>query len=384
MRKIYTLIVLLFISISLLAQSPELISYQAVIRDSDNNLVTNTSVGMQISILQGSATAEAVYIERQFPTTNSNGLVSIEIGGDNATVVSGDFSTIDWSSGIYFIKTETDLNGGSSYTITGTSQILSVPYALYAKTAENITGSFTETDPEYNAWNKSYNDLTSKPNIIDSINTVLDTTTKFLRTEVDGSVTNELQTLSLINNELSISGGNSIMLNTGSTQSNVLLRDFPDGFENVEIISQYFDSLDTYTVPEGKNLYLTKTTGTIILNIASDSIPYRVNGIPQSGVYTILKNNCWINGVLVDAKVEPVNKDITNSLSYTVPECKTFVLKRILFIANDPGNWYLNGNRIASNFWSTDDYYYLNTDDIITIQDNEPTQKAIIFGYLIP
>ncbi|MBC8344609.1 MAG: collagen-like protein [Bacteroidetes bacterium] len=88
---------------------------------------------MRISILQGTVSGTAVYVETQAPTTNDNGLVTIEIGA--GTVVSGNFSTIDWTNGPYFIKTETDANGGTTYTITGTSQLLSVPYALYAKTS---------------------------------------------------------------------------------------------------------------------------------------------------------------------------------------------------------------------------------------------------------
>src|SRR6056297_1254978 len=145
------LAIIILVNATLWAQSPEKMSYQAVIRDSDDNLVVNTSVGMQISILQGTADGAAVYVETQEPTTNANGLVSIEIGSSDATVVSGDFTTIDWSTGIYFIKTETDLNGGSSYTITGTSQLLSVPYALHAKTADTVSGGITETDPVYSS-----------------------------------------------------------------------------------------------------------------------------------------------------------------------------------------------------------------------------------------
>lgn len=135
MKNIKKLIVAtsLFIGSLAFAQAPEKMSYQAVVRNTTNNLVTNQPVGMQISILQGSATGTAVYVETQTPTSNANGLVSLEIGG--GSVVSGNMATINWANGPYFIKTETDPTGGSSYTITGTSQLLSTPYALYAKTS---------------------------------------------------------------------------------------------------------------------------------------------------------------------------------------------------------------------------------------------------------
>jgi len=116
--------------------------------------------------LQGSVTGTPVYVERQFPTTNTNGLVTIEIG--SGTVVSGNFSTIDWTNGPYFIKTETDLNGGATYTITGVSQLLTVPYALHAKTAETITGGINETDPTYTssqAANITATDITNLSNL---------------------------------------------------------------------------------------------------------------------------------------------------------------------------------------------------------------------------
>ena len=147
MKKVFTFLVAVLLTATVWAQSPEKISYQAVIRDASNNLVTNQAVGMQISILQGSSTGTAVYTETQTPTTNANGLVSIEIG--DGTVVSGTFATIDWANGSYFIKTETDPAGGTNYTITGTSQLLSVPYALHAKAADSIIGGFIETDPVY-------------------------------------------------------------------------------------------------------------------------------------------------------------------------------------------------------------------------------------------
>lgn len=129
MKKI-TFFVLLFISVSSMAQSPQKFSYQAVVRNNADALVTNAAVGMQISILQGSSTGSAVYVETQTPSTNANGLVSLEIG--TGSVVSGTFNTIDWGNGPYFIKTETDPAGGTNYTVSGTSEFLSVPYALYS------------------------------------------------------------------------------------------------------------------------------------------------------------------------------------------------------------------------------------------------------------
>ena len=119
-------------------------SYQAVIRDSENQLVVNSEIGMRISILQGSTSGAAVYTETRAPATNINGLVTFEIGGEGANAVTGVFSAIDWSAGPYFVKTETDPSGGTNYTITGTSQLLSVPYALHSGSSDVLTGEITE------------------------------------------------------------------------------------------------------------------------------------------------------------------------------------------------------------------------------------------------
>ena len=171
MKRIFTILAAVLLTASVFlpqqagAQSPEKMSYQAVVRDAGDNLVTSSNVGMQISILQGSANGTPVYVETQTPATNANGLVTIEIG---TGTTSDDFSAINWANGPCFIKTETDPAGGTNYTITGTSQLLSVPYALHAKTAENITGTIIETDPVFTgsqAANITSTDITNLGNL---------------------------------------------------------------------------------------------------------------------------------------------------------------------------------------------------------------------------
>ncbi len=143
MKKLFTIAFAMLIGLSAFAQAPQKMSFQAVIRNASNAIVANASVGMRISILQGSIAGSSVYTETQTPTTNVNGLASIIVG--NGTLVSGNFTTINWGSNSYFIKTETDPTGGTSYTISGTTQIMSVPYAIYANTAATATTASSAT-----------------------------------------------------------------------------------------------------------------------------------------------------------------------------------------------------------------------------------------------
>lgn len=135
MKKLTTFLVGLFAVITVYSQSPQKISYQAVIRNTNNQLVVNQSVGMKISILQGSPTGTLVYTETKTVSTNINGLASFEVGGNTA------FEQINWANGPYFLKTETDPTGGANYTITGATELLSVPYALYALSTPPVSGS---------------------------------------------------------------------------------------------------------------------------------------------------------------------------------------------------------------------------------------------------
>jgi len=217
------LILVQLLNITTFAQAPDKMSYQAVVRDADNNLLSNTPLGMQISILLDSDIGTPVYIETHTPTSNTNGLVSLEIG--NGTPVSGDFSNIDWSAGTYYIKTETDPNGGTDYSISGTSQLLSVPYALYA-TSSGESLPYTAGDGISIAGNQISN---TSPDQTVSINgtgatTVSGSYPSFTINstdevnDADANPNNEIQDISLSGNNLSISSGSTVDLSTISSE----------------------------------------------------------------------------------------------------------------------------------------------------------------------
>ncbi|MDP2525788.1 hypothetical protein [Maribacter dokdonensis] len=135
--KLYQFLTLFFLTLGIYAQMPEKISYQAIVRNTDGEILGNSTIGIKISILQQTTNGQEVYQESHLPLTNENGLMTLQIG--TGTVLKGTFTDIDWSNGPFFLETQMDLNGGVNYSISGVTELLSVPYALYAKTAGNIT-----------------------------------------------------------------------------------------------------------------------------------------------------------------------------------------------------------------------------------------------------
>lgn len=150
MKKFYFLALFYFLTVTIVAQAPEKFTYQAVVRNASNNLVINAQVGVRVNILQGTASGVTVYSESHIASTNANGLVTVSIGA--GSVLQGNFTGIDWSDGPYFLRTDIAPNGGNDYSITSVQQLLSVPYALYAKEAAN-------------SFSGDYNDLTNTPQI---------------------------------------------------------------------------------------------------------------------------------------------------------------------------------------------------------------------------
>lgn len=313
MKKIITICAVLLMTASVFAQAPEKMSYQAVVRDGSNALVTSTAVGMQISILQGSASGTAVYVETQTPTSNANGLVSLEIG--SGTVVSGDFTTIDWANGPYFIKTETDPTGGTSYTITGTSQLLSVPYALHAKTAETVTGTITETDPIFGAsvasgitgadttnWNNKLDSYTETDPIfsawdkstgISITESQISDLQNYLTSEVDGSVTNEIQALSISNDTIYLSDGGFVKLPAGFDGQYSSLTGTPT---NVSSFTNDAGYLTSFTEADGSETKVTAGTNVTITGTGTTASPYVVNA--TSGGSTLAIGDSYQGGII--------------------------------------------------------------------------------------
>ncbi len=175
MKRILSILFITCFTISTFAKTPQSFKYQAAVRDAQGNPLANKTVSLRIGILAGSFDGQATYSETHQTTTNAFGLVNLEIG--KGSPKTGAFAAIDWSTGSYFVKVECDPDGGSNYALLGTSQLLSVPYALYAeKSGNGFSGDYNDlqnkpdlssflTAGQINPFSGSYNDLTDKPDL---------------------------------------------------------------------------------------------------------------------------------------------------------------------------------------------------------------------------
>ncbi len=135
------IIIIFFFPIFAIAQAPQKINFQSILRNSSGEVIGNSSVSLKISILSGSRNGSSVYSETYAKTTDASGLISLQIG--NGTVVSGIFANIDWGGISHFIKLEADFSGGSNYVVLGTQELMSVPYALYASKTDTSALNLT-------------------------------------------------------------------------------------------------------------------------------------------------------------------------------------------------------------------------------------------------
>lgn len=303
-RKILSLFILVLVPIFSFGQAPEGFKYQAVIRNAGNLILNNQAVGLRLQIVQGSIGGNIIYSETFALTTNAYGLVNLEIGTGNTT---DDFSTIDWANGPYFIETAVDITGGTSYAVMGTSQLLSVPYALYANTAKYVT-------------NDSVNDADSDPiNEIQAISFSNDTVYLSnggqiylggygidLVNDADSDPINELQAISFSNDTVYLSNGGQIYLggygidlvNDGDTNSSNEIQDLQltgniltitnNGTATSIDLSGYLDNTNTQLSETQVDVFVANN-GYLTSEIDS-SITNEIQSISRTGTTVSLTN----------------------------------------------------------------------------------------------
>lgn len=221
------LTIVLFGTGNIFAQSPRAINYQGVARDASGNPIVNQSIGLRYSIRSGSPGGTLEYQETQIATTSNLGLFNLKIG--TGSPLSGTFSAIDWATNSHFVEVELDPAGGTNYTSLGTSELVSVPYALHATTVENDQVDDADADPSNEIQTLSQsgstitlsngggtanvNDGDADPsNEIQTISTSGSTLNlsngggSVSLNDADADPTNELQSLSLSGNTISLSG----------------------------------------------------------------------------------------------------------------------------------------------------------------------------------
>jgi hypothetical protein len=155
MKKVVLSVTIVLLCIISIAQVPESFNYQAIPRNG-GAIYPEQAMKVMISILSGSPTGSSVYTETFNATTTSLGLLNLQVG--KGTPVSGNFATINWSSNSFYLKVEIDPSGGTNYLVMGTTQLLSVPYALHAKTVAEFNYNNLTNKPDFSKWDKDSTD----------------------------------------------------------------------------------------------------------------------------------------------------------------------------------------------------------------------------------
>lgn len=311
MKWIFNILLLVLVPVNVCAQAPEKMSYQAVIRDNSQTLITNSDIDLRIIVRRDSPKGASVYQETHRVSTNHNGLVSFEIG--TGSIEKGSFNKINWAHGSYFIESLIDPDGNSNYTIKTINQMLSVPYALHAKSVDEFTGSLNLSqindlnfeingnETVYNNWDKDVNDDFSG-----DFYDLQNLPALYTADEVDDLLTsiaiNEGKKLNLIldGKILTISNGNSISFENWDTNTD---DDFSGAYDDLKNKPELFSGLynDLINRPE---LYDKKEIDNLIEGIeatgeVSQNLSLEKSTLSISGGNAVSFNN-WDTNVADD------------------------------------------------------------------------------------
>lgn len=319
MRKVLISTLVIFVLQISFSQAPQKMTYQAVVRNASNALIANSNVGIQISILQGTANGTAVFVEQHTALTNANGLATMEIGNGNA--ISGSMAGINWANGPYFLKSEIDPSGNTAYSLTATSQLLSVPYALYAENSgssipgpegpqgptgpqglagvtgatgpQGPAGPTGATGPQGPAGPDQQTLSFSSPTLtISGGNSV---NLSALINDADANPNNEIQTLSLSGQTLSISGGNSVTLPTGGS-GGTLDQAYDFGGSGlgrtitVDAGAVQINNSGTNTTGLEVNSAVNNSTG-ILVNVSGNGVGFRAESTNAANSFAAIQSN---------------------------------------------------------------------------------------------
>ena len=208
-KSILSIFIFKTILLSSFGQSPESFTYQAVARNS-GVIIANQTLGFRVKILQGSPSGPSIYTEYFTPTTNAYGLVNLEIGTGASSY---DFSAINWGNGSFFIETSIDFSGGFSYAVMGSSQLLSVPYAIYSKFAENISNDLVDdADADPNNEIQAVKFVNDTLYLTNGGQVYLGAYAIDLVDDADADPNNEIQAVSFVNDTLYLSNGGQVYL----------------------------------------------------------------------------------------------------------------------------------------------------------------------------
>lgn len=397
MKRLLNTIAFVCFALFALAQAPQSVCYQGGATDAEGTALANQDINIRASIVRGSANGIIEWSETHAPTTDEFGLFDINVGeGTRTGGQQQAFSDIDWGSGDYFLQIEMDASGGENYEMMGTTQILSVPYALFSEGANTAVNAQTAVvasradSADVAVALSGENDISNENELQtltqsgDSLS-LSDGNTIFLNVaDADADSTNELQSLSFENGVLGISGGNSINTREMAFQAPGASSDFPMG-----VIGQHLVITDgNYQVPAGKTFFMTAGPSQIILNGHGNSQGmHRHNttpNMPMFGENTSI-TDCFCTGILLDniTEVTPVIIDFFESPSYTVPTNKILFIKSGL--ANDLPGWLIVNNQqmefFRPNF--TRGTRIISFPEFTVLRKPEAFEEMVLTGYLI-